>query len=94
MVSSMMDLTTLEGKDTPGRSPILPPKRSVRRSRNTGCRLAPRFAFIPIWSVMHGVFWAMIRPSMWHLSPLVPERPIPLRTRLEETRRAVADGAG
>jgi deoxyribose-phosphate aldolase len=94
MVTSMMDLTTLEGKDTPGKVAYL-------------CRKAlhpaePRYAVPPCAAVC--VYPNMVRYARRFLgdNSLVkvasvatgfPSGQYPLRTRLEETRRAVGDGA-
>lgn len=94
MVVAMMDLTTLEGKDTPGKIAYL-------------CRKALQPAD-PNYSVPHCaavcVYPNMVRHARHFLGDASPVRvasvstgfpsgQFPLRTRLEETRRAVADGA-
>jgi deoxyribose-phosphate aldolase len=94
MVVSMTDLTTLEGKDTPGKVAYL-------------CRKAlqpadPRYHVPPCAAVC--VYPNLVRYARRFLgdhSPVkvaavatgFPSGQYPLRTRLEETRRAVADGA-
>lgn len=94
MVVSMMDLTTLEGKDTPGKVAYL-------------CRKALRpidasYAVPPVAAVC--VYPNMVRHARRFLgesSPVkiaavatgFPSGQYPLRAKLEETRRAVADGA-
>src|SRR5436309_3462546 len=94
MVSSMMDLTTLEGKDTPGKAAYL-------------CRKAlqpaePKYNVPPCAAVC--VYPNMVRYArrfLGHDSPVkvasvatgFPSGQYPLRTKLEETRRAVTDGA-
>ena len=94
MVTSMMDLTTLEGKDTPGKVAYL-------------CRKAlqpaePRYQVPPCAAVC--VYPNMVRYArrfLGNVSPVkvasvatgFPSGQYPLRTRLEETRRAVGDGA-
>lgn len=94
MVVSMMDLTTLEGKDTPGRVAYL-------------CRKAlhpadPRYGVPPCAAVC--VYPNMVRHARRFLggdSPVrvasvatgFPSGQYPLRTKLEETRRAAGDGA-
>jgi len=94
MAISMMDLTTLEGKDTPGKVAYL-------------CRKAlqpiyPTYEVPPCGAVC--VYPNMVRYARRFLgnsSPVrvasvatgFPSGQFPLRTRLEETRRAVADGA-
>ena len=49
MAVSMMDLTTLEGQDTPGKVAYLCRKAISPSTRDTACRTAPRCAFIRIW---------------------------------------------
>ncbi len=94
MAISMMDLTTLEGKDTPGKVAFL-------------CRKALRpldaqFGVPPCAAVC--VYPSMVRHARKCLgtdSPVkvasvatgFPSGQYPIKTRLEETRRAVRDGA-
>src|SRR5438067_6455887 len=94
MACSMMDLTTLEGKDTPGKVAYL-------------CRKAlqpaePRYGVPPCAAVC--VYPNMVRYARRFLgdnSPVkvasvatgFPSGQFPLRTKLDEVRRAVADGA-
>jgi deoxyribose-phosphate aldolase len=94
MVTSMMDLTTLEGKDTPGKVAYL-------------CRKAlqpaePKYN-VPACAAVC-VYPNMVRYARRFLgegSPVhvasvatgFPSGQYPLRTRLEEVRKAVADGA-
>src|SRR5215470_6947412 len=94
MTVGMMDLTTLEGKDTPGKVAYL-------------CRKAlqpaePKYGVPPCAAVC--VYPNMVRYARRFLpeNSLVkvasvatgfPSGQYPLRTRLEETRRAVGDGA-
>jgi deoxyribose-phosphate aldolase len=95
MAVSMCDLTTLEGKDTPGKVAYL-------------CRKAaqpiadPKYDCPPCAAVC--VYPSMVKHARKFLgadSPVhvasvatgFPSGQYPLRTRLEETRRAVADGA-
>src|SRR5438477_1855297 len=94
IVTSMMDLTTLEGKDTPGKVAYL-------------CRKAlqpaePRYGVPPCAAVC--VYPNMVRYARRFLgenSPVkvasvatgFPSGQYPLRTKLEETRRAVDDGS-
>jgi deoxyribose-phosphate aldolase len=91
---SMMDLTTLEGKDTPGKVAYL-------------CRKAlqpaePKYAVPPCAAVC--VYPNMVKYARKFLggsSPVkvasvatgFPSGQYPLRTKLEEVRRAVGDGA-
>ncbi len=94
MVTAMMDLTTLEGKDTPGKVAYL-------------CRKALQPAE-PRYDVPHCaavcVYPSMVRYARRFLGPNSPVRvasvatgfpsgQYPLRTRLEEARRAAGDGA-
>ena len=94
MAVSMMDLTTLEGKDTPGKVAYL-------------CRKAlqpaePRYAVPPCAAVC--IYPNMVRYARRFVganSPIkvasvatgFPSGQYPLRTKLEEVRRAVGDGA-
>lgn len=94
MAVSMMDLTTLEGKDTPGKVACL-------------CRKAlqpvdPKYGVPPCGAVC--VYPSMVRHARKFLgagSPVkvasvatgFPSGQYSLRTRLEEVRRAVSDGA-
>ncbi len=94
IVVSMMDLTTLEGKDTPGKVAYL-------------CRKAlhpadPHFQVPPCAAVC--VYPSMVKAARRFLGPAspvhvasvatgFPSGQYPLRTRLEEVRRAVGDGA-
>jgi deoxyribose-phosphate aldolase len=94
LVTAMMDLTTLEGKDTPGKVAYL-------------CRKALQPAD-PRYGVPHCaavcVYPNMVRYARRFLGEGCPVRvasvaagfpsgQYPLRTRLEEVRRAVGDGA-
>jgi deoxyribose-phosphate aldolase len=90
----MMDLTTLEGKDTPGKVAYL-------------CRKAlqpaePRYGVPPCAAVC--VYPNLVKFARRFLGARAPVKvasvatgfpsgQFPLRTKLEETRRAVADGA-
>jgi deoxyribose-phosphate aldolase len=94
LVVSMMDLTTLEGKDTPGKVAYL-------------CRKAlhpaePRYCVPPCGAVC--VYPNMVRYARQFLgegSPVkvasvatgFPSGQYPLRTKLEEVKRAAGDGA-
>jgi len=94
MVSSMMDLTTLEGKDTPGKVAYLC-RKALRPAE-------PKYGVPPCAAVC--VYPNMVRyarrflgnDSPVHVASVAtgfPSGQYPLRTRLEETRRAVSDGA-
>ena len=91
---SMMDLTTLEGKDTPGKVAFL--------CRKALAPAEPRFAVPPCAAVC--VYPNMVRHARKLLgadSPVkvasvatgFPSGQYPLPTKLGEVRRAVADGA-
>ena len=94
MAVSMMDLTTLEGKDTPGKVAYL--------CRKALQPLEPRYGVPSCGAVC--VYPNMVRYARRFLggsSPVkvasvatgFPSGQMPLRSRLDETRRAVADGA-
>jgi deoxyribose-phosphate aldolase len=94
MVVSMMDLTTLEGKDTPGRIAYL--------CRKALQPIEGKYEVHSCGAVC--VYPTMVRYARRFLgenSPVhvasvatgFPSGQYPLRTKLEETRRAVGDGA-
>ena len=94
MTVAMCDLTTLEGKDTPGKVAYL--------CRKALAPAEPRFGVPPCAAVC--VYPNMVRHARKFLgadAPVhvaavatgFPSGQFPLRTKLEETRRAVADGA-
>ncbi len=94
MAMSMMDLTTLEGKDTPGKVAYLCHKALHP--------LDPKYAVPSCGAVC--VYPNMVRHARQFLgddSPVkvasvatgFPSGQFPLRTRLQEVRRAVSDGA-
>lgn len=94
MVVSMMDLTTLEGKDTPGRIAYLCGKALQP--------IEPRYD-VPCCAAVC-VYPNMVRHARRFLGARSPVRvasvatgfpsgQYPLRAKLEETRRAVSDGA-
>lgn len=91
---AMMDLTTLEGKDTPGKIAYLC-RKAVRPTDS-------KYDVPPCAAVC--VYPSMVRHARKFLgsdSPVrvasvatgFPSGQYPLRTRLEETRRAIVDGA-
>src|SRR5262245_47018122 len=91
---AMMDLTTLEGKDTPGKVAYLCSKAIQP--------LDPKYEVPPCGAVC--VYPNMVRYARKFLGDAAPVKvasvatgfpsgQFPLRTRLEETRRAVRDGA-
>jgi len=94
MVVSMMDLTTLEGKDTPGKVAYL--------CRKALQPIEPKYNVPPCGAVC--VYPNMVRharrflgdPSPVHVASVAtgfPSGQYALRTKLEETRRAAGDGA-
>jgi len=94
LVVAMTDLTTLEGKDTPGKVAYL-----CQKARHPA---DPRYAVPPCGAVC--VYPNMVRCARRFLgenSPVkvasvatgFPSGQYPLRTRLEEVRRAEGDGA-
>jgi deoxyribose-phosphate aldolase len=94
MAVSMMDLTTLEGKDTPGKVAYLCHKALQP--------LEPRYEVPSCGAVC--IYPNMVRyarrllgdSSPVHVASVAtgfPSGQMPLRTRLEEARRAVGDGA-
>jgi deoxyribose-phosphate aldolase len=94
MAVAMMDLTTLEGKDTPGKVAFLCRKAMIPLDAKYE---APSCGAVCVYPSM--VRYA--RKFLGENSPVrvasvatgFPSGQFPLRTRLEETRRAVADGA-
>jgi deoxyribose-phosphate aldolase len=94
MVVSMMDLTALEGKDTPGRIAYLcgkalqpiEPKYDV-----------PSCAAVCVYpNMVRHARRLLAERSVVHVASVAtgfPSGQYPLRTKLEETRRAVGDGA-
>jgi deoxyribose-phosphate aldolase len=94
IVTSMMDLTTLEGKDTPGKVAYLC-RKALQPAEAKYC--VPSCAAVCVYPNM--VRYA--RRFLGDNSPVkvasvatgFPSGQYPLRTRLEEVRRAVTDGA-
>jgi len=94
MAVSMMDLTTLEGKDTPGKVAYLCRKARQPAEAKYG---VPPCAAVCVYPNM--VKYA--RKFLGESSPVrvasvatgFPSGQFPLRTKLEEVRRAVGDGA-
>ncbi len=94
MAVSMCDLTTLEGKDTPGKVAYL--------CRKAVQPIDAKYEVPPCAAVC--VYPNLVKPArmfLGHHSPVkiaavatgFPSGQYPLRTKLEEVRRAVADGA-
>jgi deoxyribose-phosphate aldolase len=93
-VVSMMDLTTLEGKDTPGRIAYLCRKalQPIERQYEV-----PSCAAVCVYPNMVRYARRFLgEDSGVHVASVAtgfPSGQYPLRTKLEETRRAVGDGA-
>jgi len=67
LVTSMMDLTTLEGKDTPGKIAFLCRKAMQPLDSRYEVPLVPQFVFIQTWSESRKNSWAT-QLSKWHQS--------------------------
>lgn len=107
MAVSMMDLTTLEGKDTPGKVAYLCRKALQPLDAKYGVpscgavcvypnmvKYARKFldsgtGILPVRSATHG----RNTPRVASVATGFPSGQVPLRVKLEETRRAVGDGA-
>ncbi|MDB6028156.1 MAG: deoC [Verrucomicrobiales bacterium] len=91
---SMMDLTTLEGKDTPGKVAYLCRKALRPIDAKYG---VPSCAAVCVYPNMVKYARKFLGAgSAVHVAAVAtgfPSGQFPLRTKLEETRRAVADGA-
>ena len=94
MVASMMDLTTLEGKDTPGKVAYL--CRKALQPAEARYEV-PSCAAVCVYPNMvryaRRFLGARCPVKVASVATGFPSGQYPLRTRLEETRRAVADGA-
>ena len=92
---SMMDLTTLEGKDTPGKVAYL--CRKALQPIADAKYGAPPCAAVCVYPNMVKFARKFLgADSPVHVAAVAtgfPSGQFPLRTKLEETRRAVADGA-
>ena len=92
LAASMIDLTTLEGKDTPGKIASIC-RKALRPHESTD---VPQVAAVC-------VFPSMVKHAVKHLrhsqirvasvATAFPSGQAPLKTRLAEVRQAVADGA-
>lgn len=94
MAVSMMDLTTLEGKDTPGKVAYL----CHKALHPADARFAvPSCAAVCVYpSLVKSARRFLGEGSPVHIAAVstgFPSGQFPLATRLEETRRAVGDGA-
>ena len=94
MAVSMMDLTTLEGKDTPGKVAYLCRKALQPAEPKYN---VPSCAAVCVYPNMVRYARKFLGPnSPVHLASVAtgfPSGKYPLRTKLEEVRRVVADGA-
>ncbi|MDQ6631761.1 MAG: deoxyribose-phosphate aldolase [Verrucomicrobiota bacterium] len=94
MAISMMDLTTLEGKDTPGKVAYLCRKalQPIEPKYNT-----PSCAAVCVYpNLVRYARKFLGENSPVHVASVAtgfPSGQIPVRVKLEETRRAVSDGA-
>jgi len=91
---SMMDLTTLEGKDTPGKIEIL--CRKAIRPIDDPRYGSPACAAVCVYPSLVAHARRCVAGSGVRVAAVAtgfPSGQYPLRTRLEETRRAVAAGA-
>lgn len=90
---SMVDLTTLESKDTPGKVRQLCAKAVMPDARYPDF---PHVGAVCVYPPMVGVARRALRGSGVHLASVAtafPSGMAPLAARLEEIRQAVADGA-
>jgi deoxyribose-phosphate aldolase len=94
MAVAMMDLTTLEGKDTPGKVAYLCRKAMQPAEAKFG---VPSCAAVCVYPNMVKYARKFLgggsTVKVASVATGFPSGQYPLRTRLEETRRAVADGA-
>ena len=91
---SMMDLTTLEGKDTPGKVAYL--CRKALQPIDAKYGVPPCGAVCVYPSMVRHARKFLGEDSPVHIASVAtgfPSGQYPLRTRLEEVRRAVGDGA-
>src|SRR3954452_24662771 len=89
----MVDLTTLEGSDTPGKVRALCAKAVRPDPSDPSC---PSAAAICVYPAMISVAAAALRGSGVHLASVAtafPSGQAPLSVKLADTRAAVADGA-
>jgi len=91
---SMVDLTTLEGKDTPGKVASLCQKALAPHDADLGC---PRVAAVCVYPSMvkhaRKALGAKSDVRIASVATAFPSGQAPLKTRLAEVRAAVADGA-
>jgi deoxyribose-phosphate aldolase len=94
MVVSMMDLTTLEGKDTPGKVAYL--CRKALQPIEAKYEVPPCGAVCVYPNMVRYARRFLGETSPVHVASVAtgfPSGQYPLRTKLEETRRAAGDGA-
>jgi deoxyribose-phosphate aldolase len=94
LVTSMMDLTTLEGKDTPGKVAYLCRKALQPAESKYGVPPCAAVCVYPNMVAYARRFLGTHSPV--HVASVAtgfPSGQYPLRTKLEEVRRAVGDGA-
>jgi deoxyribose-phosphate aldolase len=90
---SMMDLTTLEGKDTPGKVAYLCRKAIQPMEPRYG---APSCAAVCVYPNLVPAAKRFLRGSTVHIAAVAtgfPSGQVPLATKLEEVRTAVESGA-
>lgn len=93
LVASMMDLTTLEGSDTPGKVRHLCAKALQPMDPRYQC---PRVAAVCVYPNLVKSAAGLLAGSGIHVASVAtafPSGQAPLRTKLEEVRLAVAAGA-
>lgn len=94
MVVSMVDLTTLEGKDTPGKVAYLCRKALQPAEPKYGVPSCAAVCIYPNMVKFARKFLGEQSPvQVASVATAFPSGQYPLRTRLDEVRRAVADGA-
>ena len=92
LAASMIDLTTLEGKDTPGKIVSLC-RKALRPHESTD---VPQVAAVCVYPSMVKHAVKHLRQSQVRVASVAtafPSGQAPLKTRLAEVRQAVADGA-
>ena len=92
LAASMIDLTTLEGKDTPGKIASIC-RKALRPHESTD---VPQVAAVCVYPSMVKHAVKHLRHSQIRVASVAtafPSGQAPLKTRLAEARQAVADGA-
>ena len=92
LAASMIDLTTLEGKDTPGKIASIC-RKALRPHESTD---VPQVAAVCVYPSMVKHAVKHLRHSQIRVASVAtafPSGQAPLKTRLAEVRQAVADGA-